>query len=113
MPRAPKYCGAPGCKLKVSGKIYCAAHEAEAQARMDAKRGNAKQRGYDSRHAREATRAKIDAVNSGALCPRCGLPMLAGQSLDYGHEVARVLGGGRASRVEHAHCNRQAQHRFG
>lgn len=111
MPRAPKHCGAPGCDQKVIGVAYCRRHEVEAQQRADKQRGNARQRGYDTQHDQEAIAAKAAAITAAALCPRCGAPMLPGQELDYGHTIARVNGGGRADRVEHAHCNRQAQHR--
>jgi hypothetical protein len=113
MPRAPKFCGATGCSAKVM-TTYCPTHEAEAQARMDARRGTSRQRGYDGKHDWSAVNAKRAAVKAGALCPRCAQPMLAGQSLDYGHVTARVFdSSSRASRVEHAKCNRSAQHLTG
>ncbi|MGZ6852481.1 MAG: hypothetical protein ACXVGC_00200 [Mycobacteriaceae bacterium] len=112
MPRAPKQCGHMGCPELVVGVTYCAEHEAERQATMTARRGNFRQRGYDSRHDREAKAAKAKAIHDRALCPRCGQPILAGQDLDYGHSIARAnQPDSRADRVEHAHCNRSAQHR--
>lgn len=112
MPRAPKKCGALDCQVRVVGVTYCTTHEAAAQQRMDARRGNYRQRGYDSQHDREAVAAKAAAVAAGAICPRCGMPVLVGQRLDYGHSQARVYApDSRADRVEHSHCNRSAQHR--
>ncbi len=110
MPRAPKSCGHYGCPAKVVARTYCPAHEAEQQRQLTAKRGTFRQRGYDSRHDREAKAAKAHAI--GSPCPRCGQPMLPGQALDYGHTLARAQNPtARADRVEHAHCNRSAQHR--
>lgn len=111
MPRAPKQCGRLGCEERVIGRPYCPTHEAEQQKRTDQRRGTSRQRGYDARHDRERVKAKADAVAKRLPCPRCGQPMLAGQALDYGHSTARVFDPhARADRVEHAHCNRQAQH---
>lgn len=112
-PRAKKQCGHFGCDNLISGGItYCAEHEAERQALMTQKRGNFRQRGYDSAHDREGTIAKARAVREGWACPRCGTTILAGQTLDYGHTIARANDPtSRADRVEHAHCNRSAQHR--
>jgi hypothetical protein len=101
-----------GCGVLVNGRTYCPEHEAEHQETMTARRGNFRQRGYDSRHDREAKAAKAKAVREGWLCPRCLEPMLAGQPLDFGHSTARANDpNARADRVEHAHCNRSAQHR--
>ncbi len=109
MPRAPKSCGRYGCPAKVVARTYCPAHEAEQQAVMSSRRGSTAQRGYDGRHQREGAAAKRAAI--GHPCPRCGEPLLAGQPLDYGHTVARAIDPtARADRVEHAHCNRSAQH---
>jgi len=110
MPRAPKHCGRPDCDEIVTGRTYCAKHEAEQQTRMDLQRGNFRKRGYDARHDREAKAAKATAIANHATCPRCGGPILAGQRLDYGHTVARSVDPtSRANRVEHAHCNRSAK----
>jgi hypothetical protein len=111
MPRAPKQCGHYGCPNLATHRTYCDEHEAERQATMTARRGNFRQRGYDSQHDRDAKAAKAQAIREGWTCPRCGKPILAGQPLDYGHTTARALTPGRANRVEHAHCNRSAQHR--
>lgn len=111
-PRAPKHCGRPGCDETVQGRTYCVDHEAERQRELTARRGNFRQRGYDSTHDREARAAKKRAIANRELCPRCGQPMLPGQRLDYGHTVARSINPtSRANRVEHAHCNRQAGNR--
>jgi hypothetical protein len=45
----------------------------------------------------------------GRPCPRCGLPMLAGQGLDLGHTDDRAAYSG----MEHATCNRAAGGRLG
>jgi hypothetical protein len=109
-PRAPKQCGHYGCPELVVARTYCDEHEAERQAQMTARRGNFRQRGYDSQHDTEAKAAKAAAIRRQLPCPRCGEPILPGQPLDYGHTVARALvPGSRADRVEHAHCNRSAQ----
>lgn len=108
--RAPKTCGTFECDVLVTGRTYCAEHEAQRQALMTERRGNFRQRGYDSRHDREGAVAKARAVREGWSCPRCGALILAGQPLDYGHTVARAnVAGSRADRVEHSHCNRSAQ----
>ena len=42
-------------------------------------------------------------------CPRCGLLMLKGQSLDLGHSRDAALWPGRiGDRIEHTSCNRRA-----
>lgn len=110
MSRAPKHCGHADCGEIVTGRTYCTTHEAEAQAKLTARRGTSRQRGYDTRHDRDAKAAKAAAIINGSPCPRCGQPILPGQALDYGHTIARsVQPDSRADRVEHAHCNRSAR----
>lgn len=102
------------CKRLHPGTGRCPACFARARAEQDARRPNARERGYDAQHDRERGPAKDAAVAAGELCPRCGLPMLPGQALDYGHPIARAHDPqARASRVEHASCNRRAQHLHG
>lgn len=90
-------------------RTYCDEQEAQHQTRQTQRRGNFRERGYDSRHDREAKTAKAKAIRERTPCPRCGLPILPGQRLDYGHTIARSIDPtSRANRVEHAHCNRSA-----
>lgn len=69
-------------------------------------------RGYDAVHdkirARLLLRLKRDERRGlVVLCPRCGQPMRSSQALDAGHVVPlREDPTGRASRLEHAGCNR-------
>lgn len=96
---------------QVVGRAYCTEHEAEAQAKLTQQRGTPTQRGYDAQHYREAKAAKALAIANRALCPRCLRPILAGQALDYGHATPLAVDkASRADHVEHAHCNRSAQH---
>jgi hypothetical protein len=102
------------CKRLHPGTGRCPTCFARARAEQDARRPTARERGYDAQHDREAIAAKAAAVEVRALCPRCGQPVLAGQELDYGHTTARAHDpASRADRVEHAHCNRVAQHHAG
>ncbi len=111
--RPPSRC--PNCRRLKAEPGRCQDCRREQYREQDARRpGTTASRGYDARHQREAREAKARAIREGQLCPRCGLPMLYGQALDYGHTVARAIDPtARADRVEHASCNRSAGHRHG
>ncbi len=106
-PRPPSRC--PSCRRLQATPGRCPTCRAAQYRETDARRGTFRQRGYDTRHTNEAREAKADAVARQLPCPRCGLPMLPGQALDYGHTVARSVDPtSRADRVEHSSCNRSA-----
>ena len=75
-------------------------------------RGSRHERGYDSTHdrirARLLRQLRYDERRGLTTpCPRCGQPMRSSQALDAGHAVPlREDPSGRASRLEHAACNR-------
>lgn len=99
MPRT-KVCPKPGCPEIIPRTArYCAEHDAE----YDKARGSRQDRGYDAEHDRlRAEWARRGVV--GRTCPRCGLPILAGQRWDLGHTDDRKGWTG----PEHALCNRSA-----
>jgi len=104
MPRRPCLdCGALTDRTD-SRCTTCASSKGRAR---DARRGSARQRGYDTEHDR--VRARLLPAAYGQPCPRCGLPMLRGQALDLGHPLDAPLAsdrGSRADHIEHASCNR-------
>lgn len=58
-------------------------------------------RPYGAEHRRRRAQTIEDAYNT--PCPRCGLPMLRGQRLDFGHTIDWALDhGSKADRFEHA-----------
>ena len=78
-------------------------------AAKDARRGTARQRGYDADH--DALRARLIPLAIGKPCPRCSSPMLPGEELDLGHREDAPRSkdrSARAARIEHATCNRSA-----
>lgn len=98
-----KHCG----RLTPRADSRCPGCSAVRQRARDARRGSARQRGYDSDH--EATRDRLLPLAYGKPCPRCGRLMLRGQALDLGHSVARSRDpAARGDRIEHALCNRSA-----
>ncbi len=110
--RPPSRC--PSCRVLQTEPGRCADCRSEQRRASDARRGTFRQRGYDARHDTDAVMAKRMAVAERRPCPRCGERMLPGDALDYGHEIARSIDPtSRASRVEHAHCNRSAGARHG
>jgi len=77
----------------------------EWHQQRDARRGTARQRGYDTDH--DAVRAALLPHAYGQPCPRCGEPMRPDQDLDLGHSVdLRLDPHARGDRIEHASCNR-------
>jgi hypothetical protein len=101
--------GEPCTRLTDRGDHRCEEHARKwyqpRNAKHDANRPTARQRGYDSRH--DATRRRLLPLAYGQPCPRCGEPMLRGQKLDLGHPTARSVDSrARADRIEHARCNR-------
>jgi hypothetical protein len=102
MPRRPCLdCGA------LSARSRCPAHEAQAQARRDAARGNSAARGYG--HPHRAKRAAMLPGAYGRPCARCGELILPGQALDAGHSTALAHDPhSQADRIEHSDCNRRA-----
>ena len=107
--RPPSRC--PACRSLQASPGRCDTCRARQRAGHDARRGTARERGYDTQHDREGRAAKAQAVAEQRPCPRCGQPMRPGQKLDWGHTMARALDPtSRADRVEHARCNRVAQH---
>lgn len=61
----------------------------------------ARSRPYGAEHRRRRKIALREAF--GTPCPRCGLPMLPGQNLDFGHsEDLAYNRASRADRMEHA-----------
>jgi hypothetical protein len=65
---------------------------------------------YGSAHRSRRARLLADlARRPGQPCPRCGMPMLAGQRLDLGHASPEAKARGLpGDRLEHAACNRRA-----
>jgi len=100
------YCG----RLTERGDGRCSACASAWHRQRDARRGTARQRGYDTEH--DKTRRSLLPKAYGQPCPRCGELMLAGQVLDLGHpegQGLRVDRNARAERIEHAACNRGAR----
>ena len=76
--------------------------QAQRERARDARRGTARQRGYDADH--DAERARwAPLVDSGAVtCARCGQPIAPGESWDHADDRSGYLG------PSHARCNRAA-----
>jgi hypothetical protein len=88
----------------------CPACAATAHRTRDAARGSRQQRGYDAEHQRIRDQLLIRLV-PGTPCPRCGHGMWPDQKLDAGHPEdapLRLDRRSRATRLEHAACNRGA-----
>lgn len=102
--------GQPCGKLTDRADSRCTTCASGWHQARDARRGSARQRGYDSAHDR--TRARLLPHAYDKPCPRCGEPMLQGQALDLGHPddaPLRTDPASRATRIEHAACNRGAR----
>lgn len=78
MPRAPKFCGTPGCTERVVGKPYCVDHQPTAWA---------------GPHHRGSTWAwrklRAEVLEEEPVCMDCG----RAPSTDAGHVVGRAQGG--------------------
>lgn len=62
---------------------------------------------YDAEHQR--LREILIDRDMGKPCPRCGLPMIAGQDFQAGHSVDLAVDPqGKADQLEHAHCGSSA-----
>jgi len=104
MPRAPKGCGKADCPERVTGRTYCAAHEAERQVAMAAKRPGTTARGYGWTHRRDRA-GWAPVVQAGAVrCRRCGDLIEPGQAWDLGHNDERTS----AAPEHRGKCNRWA-----
>lgn len=71
--------------------------------------------GYNGTQQRSA-RARLQPLveSGGAVCPRCGQPILPGEAWDAGHRVDLVDDlRSRAEHAEHRRCNRSAGGRRG
>ena len=101
-------CPASYCPTLIpDGERYCAKHQAE----YEAKRGNARARGYGSSH--ERLRARVArAIAEGRLvaCARCGYAIRQGDAWHLDHDDndrSRYVG------ASHASCNTAAGGRKG
>ena len=81
-------------------QTYCPTHAREHEA----KRGTARQRGYDRTHEQERARVAHQVETLQAHCHRCGLIILPTEAWDLGHTDDRKTWTG----AEHARCNRSA-----
>lgn len=103
--------GQPCGRLTTRTDSRCPACASARTQAKDAQRGNRHARGYDSTH--DAIRAGLlAALRPGALCDRCGQPMLPTQALDAAHPHDRPLRthpDSVADHIEHARCNRGAK----
>ena len=81
-------------------QTYCPTHAREYEAR----RGTARQRGYDRTHEQERARVAHQVAALQAHCHRCGLIVLPTEAWDLGHSDDRKTWTG----AEHARCNRSA-----
>ena len=75
MPRAPKYCGSPGCRERVTGRPYCTGHQPVAW-----------NGGHGSTRAWRKLREQVLAEEP--LCRDC-----SGLATEAGHVVGRAQGG--------------------
>lgn len=98
--RCPGTPGSPCPRLIPAGTRYCQA----CTRTRDARRGTARQRGYDTAHQRERTRLAPLVATGGYPCTRCHTTITPGTPWDLGHTDDRTGWTG----PEHASCNRQA-----
>ena len=99
-PRPCLGCGA----LAPAGSSRCPRCQGQRERARDARRGTARQRGYDAAHDAERARWST-VVDTGAVtCARCGQPIAPGESWDLDHADDRsgYLG------PSDARCNRAA-----
>lgn len=83
--KAARACSVPGCPNLVRGKdSRCEKHQKEYEARQDASRGSASDRGYDARWQR--IRAKF--LRDNPYCEKCGKPATVA------HHIIRRRNGG-------------------
>lgn len=94
--RAARACVVPGCPNLVRGRdSRCPEHQREYEARQDARRGTASERGYDARWQKIRDRFLGDHP----FCEICGEPATVAH-----HIVRRREGGGDTPRNLMALC---------
>ena len=88
MPYKPAHpCNAPGCP-RLTTRRYCPEHQRAYDARRDAERGTAAERGYDQQWRNVRQRA---LARDGFRCRACG----SGEGLEVHHVVPMSKGGSR------------------